>query len=82
MVLFFEVMHECVSVCRYMHVSAGAHGGQKRAADPTEAGVTGSYRSCSMWGMGTELGSSGRTAFLSTPHAAEKSLLGFQSLTG
>lgn len=38
MVLVFEIMHTCVSMCRYVHVIAGAHRGQKRAA-----GVTGSY---------------------------------------
>lgn len=43
MVLFFEIMQACVSVCRYVHVTAGAHRGQKRAAGPAEAGVTGSY---------------------------------------
>jgi hypothetical protein len=32
-IFIFNRMHVWVSVCRYVHMSAGAHGSQKRASD-------------------------------------------------
>lgn len=43
MVLFFDIVYECVCVCRCVRVSAGAHGGQQRATDTPGVGVTSSY---------------------------------------
>lgn len=43
MVLFFDIVYECVSVCRCVRVGAGAHGGQQGATDSPGAGVTSTY---------------------------------------
>lgn len=57
MVLFFDIVYECVSVCRCVCVGAGAHGGQQGATDPLELELQ-VFMSCLMWVIGTELGSS------------------------
>lgn len=59
----------CVSVCRYVHMSAGVHRDQERALDPLKLELQVSYDHLT-WVLGTELGSSERTSalgHLSTP---------------
>lgn len=51
--------HLCVCVYTYTQAHAYTHGDQKRASDPLELEVTGSYEYPSV-GAGTELGSCGR----------------------
>jgi hypothetical protein len=46
-------------MCLYLHVSADALRGQKRASDPLEPELQ-VEKSCLTWGLGAELVSSGR----------------------
>lgn len=54
MYYFYKLNCACVTVYGYMHVSASAYGGQKRALDLLEL-ESPRFVSCPTWVLGTEV---------------------------